>query len=165
VHGVFFLYTGTMKYIKLTQDKQTMVNDEDFEHLSKYKWYFKRQGYAVRNTEYIRGQARGCVWMHREIMNTPPGFETDHINGNKLDNRRSNLRIVTKSQNQWNRKKQSGSSKYKGVYWNKANRRWHVQLQMNKKKIWLGYYETETEARKAYEAGVGKFFGRYARTE
>ena len=166
VHGVFFLYTGVMKKIKLTQGYVTFVDDEDFEELSKYKWYYKHQkggGYATRNSLYVKGKSRTSIRMHRHLMETPSGFETDHENGNKLDNQRSNLRIVTKSQNQWNRKKQVGSSKHKGVYWNKKNQRWHVQLQMNGKKIWLGYYATEEEAAAAYQKGVMKFFGRFGR--
>lgn len=152
----------------LTQNKKAKVSNEDFESLGKYRWYYKHQaggGYAARNTPYSQGVPRKTIRMHRQIMDTPVGFETDHINGDKLDNRRENLRIVSKSQNQWNRKKQNGSSKYKGVYWNKTNQRWHVQLQVNKKKVWLGYYETEEEARKAYENGIKKFFGKFGRVE
>lgn len=157
-----------MKYIELTQGKRTKVDDEDYEYLSQWKWFYKKTshgGYAVRNSDYKRGKPRHSVWMHRVIMKTPNGFETDHINGDKLDNRRMNLRIVTKSQNQWNRKKQAGSSKYKGIYWNKANQRWHVQLQMGGKKVWLGYYKTEEEAKKAYDEGVRRFFGNFGRAD
>lgn len=155
-----------MKYIQLTQGKETMVDDEDYEELNKWQWFYKQHsggGYAQRNSEYVKGKVRRTIRMHRQIMGTPNGFETDHINGDKLDNQRGNLRIVTKSQNQWNRKKQAGSSKYKGVYWNKNTKRWHVQLQMNGKKVWLGYYPTEHEAAAAYAAGVAKFFGSYGR--
>lgn len=157
-----------MKYIELTQGKRAKVDDEDFEELSKYKWYYKDAkggGYAVRNSDYIKGQPRTTIRMQRQILGTPEGFETDHINGDKLDNRRSNLRIVTKSQNQWNRKKQKGSSQFKGVSLNKQTGKYHVSLQMNGKKIWLGYYASEVEAGKAYEDGIAKFFGKFGRSE
>lgn len=168
VYGVFFIYHGSMKKIILTQGFVTLVDDADYEYINQWKWFYKKTahgGYAVRNSDYKKGKSRHSIWMHRVIMNTPDGFETDHINGDKLDNQRHNLRIVTKNQNQWNRQKQAGSSKHKGVYWNKKNERWHVQLQMNGKKIWLGYYATEEEAAQAYKVGVAKFFGKFARTE
>lgn len=167
---VFFLYHRGMKVIKLTQGYETLVDDADYEELAKYSWYYKKSpdgkgGYAVRNSEYGKDKRRTTLRLHRQLMDTPPGFETDHANGNKLDNRRSNLRIVTKNQNQWNRRKQRGSSRYKGVSWNKQNQRWHVSLQLNGKKVWLGYYRTEEEAGEAYKAGVSKFFGKYGRFE
>lgn len=154
-----------MKKIPLTQGYETLVDDTDYEELAKYSWYYKNSnggGYAARNVFRANGK-RTTIRMQRQIMKTPKGFETDHINGDKLDNQRANLRIVTKSQNQWNRKKQAGSSKYKGVYWNKKNQRYHVQLQMNGKKVWLGYYATEEEAGEAYKEGVVKFFGAFGR--
>ena len=150
-----------MKYIELTQEYQATVDNEDFSYLNQWKWYYK-QGYAARNIIAPDG-SRTIVRMHRLLLKTPIGMETDHINHNKLDNRRDNLRIVTKNQNQWNRKKQAGSSQYKGIYWNKQNKRWHVQLQVDGKKKWLGYYANEEDARLAYENGVSKYQGIFGR--
>jgi len=92
-----------MKKIKLSQGKVTLVDDEDFDLLSKYRWHYHtgcRCEYARRST-WKDGKV-GTIYMHQMIINTPPGLETDHINGNKLDNRRENLRICTTRENQHN---------------------------------------------------------------
>ena len=148
-----------MKYIQLTQGKQATVDDEDYEVLTQFKWYYK-QGYACRNLTLPTGK-RCTQRMHQLVNNTRPGFLTDHINHDRLDNRRSNLRTVNSSQNMWNRSKQKSSSKYKGVYWNTQNQRWHVQIQVDGKGIWLGYYEDEEKAGAAYRKAALHYFGEY----
>lgn len=103
------------KKIKLTQGKHAIVDDEDFERLSQYKWYYHHEGYAVRNSK--ENMRRRLISMHRIINNTPDGKVTDHINGDKLDNRKSNLRSCTHAENARNSKLRSDSSSgMKGVY-------------------------------------------------
>lgn len=138
------------------------IVDVEFAWLDKYKW-FCNKGYAVRNSEYVRGQKRHTIRMHRDIMKTPEGMETDHINGDKLDNRILNLRICTKAENQWNRKKQRGSSKYKGVSWETKAGKWRAQLQFEGKMRFLGNYKSEEEAHNAYKNAAKELFGEYAR--
>jgi len=150
-----------MKYIKLTQNKQAVVDDGDHEELSRYSWYYK-QGYAVRNSEYSNDGKRTTIRMHREIMSTPTGFETDHINHDKLDNRRKNLRIVDRSQNMWNRKPQKGRSPYKGVTYNKKHGKWYAQIQKNGVKIHIGSYSSDIEASKAYQEAASRLHGTFA---
>lgn len=150
-----------MKIISLTKGKQTIVSDDDYEYLIRWKWYFK-DGYAATNM-VSADRKRSTIRMHRLLLRTPPGFDTDHINGDKLDNRRENLRVATRGQNQWNRKKQNGTSKYKGIYWNRQNCKWHVQLQVNKKKIWLGYYDNEEDAYAAYQDAAAKYHGMFTK--
>lgn len=83
--------------------------------------------------------------MHAVIAGTPKGMDTDHINGNGLDNRRCNLRIVTARQNQQNQNIQK-SSKYPGVHWQKDARKWRAQIRVNGKQQYLGYYDDEETA-------------------
>src|SRR3972149_6021810 len=107
-----------MKKIKLTKDEFALVDDEDFEYLNQFAWQCSPLGYATRR-----------IGMHREIIKTPKGMYTDHINGNPLDNRKENLRIVTFSQNMLNRKRyKNNKSGHKGVVWNKDRQKWRVRI-------------------------------------
>lgn len=154
-----------MKKIELTQGKFTIVDDEDFEELNKHKWHYAG-GYARRNKRLENGK-RKIVFMHRELMETPEGFETDHINGDRLDNRRSNLRIVTKEENQRNTKARKGVSRFKGVSYYKTKRHktgyWIARIQVDGKVKKLGYFKSEIEAAKAYNRAALKHYGEYAR--
>src|SRR3990167_9749261 len=95
-----------MKIIRLNKGQSAIVDDDVFDYLNQWKWYFNNQGYAVRRP-YIKGSGRKnqkcmTIHMHRLVNNTPNGMQTDHINRNKLDNRRENLRNVTDQQNKFN---------------------------------------------------------------
>jgi hypothetical protein len=93
-----------MKEIKLTKGKTAIVDDEDFDRLSQYKWQFAVIGYA-RRTVYVKGKkGRQTLYMHRDILATPSDMFTDHINGNRLDNRKENLRVCTQAENNRNRR-------------------------------------------------------------
>ena len=100
--------------------------------------------------------------MHRIILNTPKGMWSDHINHNTLDNRRKNLRIATGSQNQWNKRKASGSSKYKGVSWHKGNNKWASQLLAKEKPRYHKEFNSEIDAALAYDVMARKYFGAFA---
>ena len=92
------------------------------------------------------------------------GKEIDHVNGDGLDNRRCNLRIATRSQNQMNRKpKRGASSRYKGVFWSDDHKKWQSAAQLNKERYHLGFYNGEEEAAKAYNVFAAQHFGEYAR--
>ena len=105
------------------------------------------------------------VYLHRLIMGFPKNKIVDHINGNKLDNRKSNLRICTQRQNAWNSiKKELGvSSKYKGVHFYKRTGKWQSSIQAGKR-LHLGFFDTEKEAAKAYDFMAKKLRGEYANT-
>jgi len=135
-----------MKKIKLTQNRYALVDDEDFDELNKHKWCYSMQGYAVRDIGGRKNKTR--ILMHRLINNTSANLYTDHINRNKLDNRRINLRAVTQSVNGHNCKlSKNNKSGYNGVEWYKN--RWVANIKVNYKKIYLGRYEKLEEAVKA----------------
>lgn len=158
---------STMKKIPLTQGKFATVDDIDYAFLMNWKWYFSTDGYARRNSRKSDGLGRGVtIRMHRIVLSRELGnfdFEqTDHKNQDRLDNRRSNLRPATVSQNQGNMKLQQGSSKFKGVCWHKQAKKWRVRVQFEGKSIHLGYFTDEIEASKAYNKAALKYFGRFA---
>jgi hypothetical protein len=154
-----------MKKIPLSGKKGkglfVLVDDDIFDNLSRVTWLLSTSGYAVRR-QYIRGSGYRTkdhktitVRMHRLINNTPEGLFTDHINRNKLDNRRCNLRTVNKKQNAFNTKLFcTNTSGFKGVYWEKYTQKWRAELKLNYKKISLGRFEKiedAIEARKKAE--------------
>lgn len=129
-----------------------LVDGVWFDYLNQFRWYLDSFGYALRN------DANGKpVRMHVEVVGTPKGKYTDHINRDRLDNRSENLRIVTMSQNMHNRPKQANNtSGYKGVILDKrlehtSRRKWLASLQINGKPIRLGYHHTAEEAHRAVQ--------------
>jgi hypothetical protein len=152
-----------LKYINLTQGKQAIVSDEDYDLVNQHKWYYdKTTGYAKRDVR-VDGK-RKCIYMHRFINSTNDGELTDHINGNRLDNQRNNLRSCNFTQNHANKKIESKfSSKYKGVYWQKNRSKWIAMIRINRKGHYLGCFTDEKEAAKAYNKRAKDFFGEFAR--
>lgn len=151
-----------MKKIPLTQGKFALVDDEDHESLLSVKWCVaKRRGkfYATR-----RGGAGWLKHLHREIMKAPAGTEVDHINGDTLDNRRTNLRFATRLENSRNMEKHRGcSSRFKGVYWFKHAKKWMARIQVVGKRRYLGCFSSEEAAAKAYDSTAKIEFGEFAR--
>lgn len=150
--------------IPLTQGLFALVDGEDYERISKYKWYAHKWGttYRAARNQTIRSK-RTLVFMHREILNTPCGMETDHRNHCDLDNRKQNIRICTKSQNQANRVRcKKCSSQFKGVSWHKGRNKWQGKIMYNRKDRYLGYFVCEIEAAKAYDEAARELFGEYA---
>ena len=152
-----------MKKIPLTQGKFAIVDDEDYERLSKHKWYAqktKNTWYAVRTIG--DGKEQKTILMHREILNIPKGFGTDHINHNGVDNKKGNIRRCNQSQNLQNKRKTKGTSRYKGVSWYGRHKKWYVQIVHNGQWHGLGYYDNEILAAKAYDRRAKELFGEFA---
>lgn len=150
--------------IALTQGKFAIVDAVDYELLNQWKWYFCN-GYAARRAKKGERIKTALVKMHRIIARTPQGRETDHINGNKLDNRRSNLRICTHSQNGCNRSASKSSLLgFKGVSASKQTRRFKARITIRGKRIHIGYFDTPELASLAYRAASMNHHGAFART-
>ena len=151
------------KKIKLTQGKFTLVDDDDYEKLNKHKWYACYHGkncYVVRSSPNINGKYHE-IRMHRQILGLKygDGKIADHRNRITLDNRRSNLRIVSKSMNNRNNNGHShNTSGYPGVCWHKAGKKWMSYISMNNKQIYLGLYESKQDAIEAREQGEIKYW-------
>ena len=155
-----------MKKIKLTQNKYALVDDNDFEELNKFKWHALKDEntfYTGRKIWDKKTKKQKYITMHRVIMKTPKGKETDHIDNNGLNNQRSNLRIVTHSQNQMNKgMSKNNTSGFKGVSWDKNSKKWLALIRFNGKQIYLGVYTTKEEASEAYIKACIKYHGEFA---
>jgi len=159
-----------MKEIKLTQGKVALVDDEDFEYINQWKWSLKRDrktSYAHRAT-WPDGWKGRCVsyTLHRVILEFNGVDLTnrfvDHINGNGLDNRKSNLRLANDRNSSQNRSRRSNAeSPYKGM-WRDGNR-WRAAIGVNGKRVNLGTFSTVEEAAKAYNDAAIEYFGEFAR--
>lgn len=149
-----------MKKIALSQGRVALIDEEDFEMISQWKWHYQHPGYAVR-TEY-NGKKMKTIGMHRTIMNTPSGMQVDHRNHDRLDNRKKNLRNVTRSQNSFNsRPHRDAVSKYKGVHWNGKERKWIVQIRKNKQRFYKSF-KSEKDAALYYNEKAREIFGEFA---
>lgn len=146
------------KFISLSRSKNTIVDDEDYDSLMQKKWYCSSIGYASRTSSNPRKE----MPMHRAIMNCPEGMVVDHINGNKLDNRKINLRICTHKENIRNGKGMS-HKKYKGAYFSKERSKFYSKIKVNYKSIHLGYFSTEEAAASAYNQAAIKYHGEFAK--
>lgn len=154
------------KLIPLTQGKYAIVDEMDYEWLSQWKWNYHKFGYAIR-TQHIcitdNKQIKVGIRMHRLIMDAADGLDVDHINGDTIDNRRSNLRVCSRSENMMNQRKTRGTSKYKGVYWNAERKKWMARLKIDKKTIFLGRFLSQEDAALAYNNAATQYFGEFAR--
>jgi len=152
-----------VKEIPLTHGCVALVDDEDYERVNQYKWCVTNSKTLPREKWYAkRCEGNRTYFMHRFILDIKKGEMVDHINGNGLDNRRCNLRIINNSQNSMNRRKTLGISKYKGVSWDKINNKWVSHISFNYKCINLGRYINEEDAARAYDKAAKKYFGEYA---
>lgn len=157
-----------MKTIPLTRGLFATVDDEDYDALSRYRWYAHRcpnqdYFYARCGLPYNGGTKQ--VLMHRMILGlTDPRVGVDHINRNTLDNRRCNLRLASKSENGGNTLKRSDNkSGFKGVSWHRAAQKWIAQTQKNGNRIYLGLYDTPEQAYEAYCKAAPQVHGEFAR--
>lgn len=138
--------------IELSQGKLATIDISDLEQVNTYKWYLTSKGYAETKIRTEQNK-RKSVRMHRYILNADPCYQVDHIDGNPLNNKRSNLRLVTHRQNLQNRHHKK-SSKYPGVSWDWNTHKWKAQITVNRKNLYLGVYQTEEQAYQIYKNAV-----------
>ena len=157
-----------MKSIPLTQGKVAIVDDLDYESVSKYKWSAIRRRHtwhAIRNIKSKTGWTR--AYMHQQLLGFPArgGLQVDHKNGDGLDNRRDNLKACTRQQQRFSfrTKSPSASSKYRGVSWHSRGRRWEAQIMHCYQKRHLGLFASEESAARAYDAAARQYFQEFAR--
>ena len=138
--------------------------DDDFLYLTKYRWYLYNGRYAARN-KYLGNNKTKVVFMHNEILEKPKNMVIDHINGNGLDNRLSNIRVCTQSQNMLNiNKHKDNKSGHKGIYFCKNVNKWRAQITIpNIGNKHIGLFNDLEEAIKAYSKAKAKFHKEYAR--
>lgn len=129
-----------MKRLKLSDGGYTLVDDEDYINLSKWKWRKNSQG-------YVRRSIPNGEFLHRLLLNAPKDKLVDHINRNPLDNRRSNLRLCTPSYNNINQKlKANNKTGFRGVSWHNLGQKYIVSINYNNKKTHLGSFADISEA-------------------
>lgn len=157
-----------MKTIPLTKGLFAIVDDDDFDRVSRFKWYASRTrgaNYAVRNKPMVNGGKRGPLYLHRMILflETEKHPFVDHINRNTLDNRKCNLRTCNNSQNLGNQAMRN-STGFKGVFLDKQKNHYFASITCNYKISFLGIFKNPADAASAYDKAAEKLFGEFART-
>lgn len=142
-----------------------LVDASDLETLSGYVWYVHKGARTCYARGYLRGagKSRGLIYMHRLLMSAERGQEIDHVNGDGMDNRRSNLRFCTRRENNANRHAvQSKSSPYKGVHFEAWSGKWRAEIMSHGRRYKLGRFTDVKEAKRAYNAKARELFGEFA---
>ena len=148
------------------QGRFAIVDPDDYYRLSSFDWLTCGRDdklYAARVVRSHTGRLK-TILMHRQILNAPKNLFVDHRNSRSLDNRKSNLRPATPSQNACNarRDKSNTYSKYRGVSFSRRKGKWFAEIRINGKKTWLGYFTNEIDAAKKYDMAARKYHGEFA---
>jgi len=148
-----------IRYIPLTRGLHAIVDTKNFDCLNQHKWCIQaaRHGHTLYAVRRAHGRK---IFMHREIMQPPPGMVVDHINRNGLDNREANLRNCTRLQNLQNRYWDAGRSKFRGVH--PVGDKWQANVVYNRRTIYLGLFDDEVEAAKARDRKAYELAGEFA---
>jgi hypothetical protein len=159
-------YGYSIRLIPVGQGRYAIVDADDYERLAKYKWRLCTNGntfYAYRYSSRSGGKKKQRLWMHHEIIDIPEGLVCDHINHNGLNNRKGNLRPATVSQNNCNtRNSRQTTSRYRGVSEDARSNKWRARIYANGCHIYLGVFDDEVDAAKAYDTAARKYHGEFA---
>lgn len=156
-----------MREISLSRGKLAMVDDEDFDKIGHLKWYASSTNkgkvfYAARHTSR-KSSKHKVIYMHRILLSCPEGMEVDHVDGNGLNNQKSNLRICSHHQNMCHsRKRPDVSSRFKGVHKPSKIKGWIAKIEIKGKVTTIGTFQSEIAAAMAYNEAAIKFHGEFA---
>lgn len=153
-----------VKYIRISDGTDVLVDDGDYEYLMQWKWSAQssKHGYAMRG-EHIGNRKYKFFLMHRVIIGANPGECVDHINGNARDNQRCNLRIATRQQNSTNvGLRINNKSGYKGVRYDKRRGYWYAEIKKDYRSRYLGSFDNKHDAARAYNAAAIELHGEFA---
>ncbi len=150
---------GSVRHIPLTRGKYAVVDAADYERVASFNWYASIAGNRVYARCSIDGRS---IFLHRLLTNAPKGMVVDHIDHDGLNDRQSNLRVCTFQQNLHNSRPYGKSSRFHGVCWDKAGRRWVVYICHNGRSRFVGQFTDEIEAARAYDRKAYELFGEYA---
>ncbi len=151
----------TMRKIALTKGYSALVDEMDFEVLSRWKWQYA-SGYAVHSTHASGHSVQ--LKMHRFLTEAKRGEIVDHIDGDRLNNCRANLRIVSSSVNAQNRMNEAHLENFKGVYFCRQKEKYVSSITVNGHKKTLGYFDDPIQAALAYDVAAVEWFGKDAAT-
>lgn len=157
---------GDHCWTEMTRGYVCLVSPDDVPFVSQWSWSTLCLPDGKRRAIRRENRTGKTFYMHREIMRPRPDQVVDHINADGTDNRRSNLRNCTESQNLMNQRPQRRkmSSQFKGVSWCKEKRKWHAYVSAKGKRTFLGRFDSEERAARAYDQGARKLHGKFART-
>ncbi len=153
------------KEILLTTGHVALVDDEDCDWLTQWKWSANPRPHTVyAQRRQVQNHIATTIYMHQQIMQPPHGLEVDHADGNGLNNTRGNLRLCNRQQQEWNRRAQRrGISGYKGVHWDKNSKLWRVGLVANGVYYSAGYFRNAVDGALAYNQLAIAIHGEFAR--
>ena len=141
-----------------------IIDATDFPAVSEFTWALGKRGYPVAHTSRRAEGGHRTFPLHRFLMNPEDGYDVDHISGNKLDNRRVNLRVCSHQENMFNQKMRcTNSTGYYGVSRMKSTGRYEAYIHCDGKKKYLGTYLTAEEAASARDQAAARLFGTFAR--
>jgi len=148
-----------MKILPISGGQQVLLDDGDFEALSKFRWTAQKRKHTFHAARY---EGKKYVYMHRLLVSAGPGEQVDHKDGNGLNNQRDNLRVATRAQNQMGYRHDCVQRGSRGVYWHKAAKKWMARLVHNQKGVYLGLFNNKADAQQAYNEASQRLFGDFA---
>lgn len=152
-----------MLRIDLGPGRVVLIDKADALLIISHTWSVRSTGYAATNVRDPRTKRGGIMYMHRLITGAEAGTQVDHINRNRLDNRRCNLRTCTIQENRWNTaRSRAGVSKYTGVYLDRRTGRWIANISVRNRHVHIGVFDSESEAARARDAVAKRERGEFA---